>query len=967
MYSLIERRGANSTYFFKYAHETEDTTWIPLLEERGYFANPPSVEQIGDGTLIFPFWWPMRYLKKMCKYAPNKVIDIVTQLAPVDNPWIYNEILEIALHLHGEQSARLKAKIIESSKLKYQFWAHQYPNLLAYWMEGNQISAALEVTKGLVEFAPDPDSVVKCRCREENPKNPLTLLEPLPQIDPSRSDSGVYCEMMSKGVRPLIKKAPYEVALILIDATTDMIRLRTHQEDCNDGVDYSEAWCERISVTEGDYDDPTTALIHTLTFTCEQVYRKFPEVICELDNILRDQKWKVFNRLRHHLYAQFPKKTKPWIREVILAHEGYNHYEHPYEFQQMIQNACKYFGASLLTEKELARIFAKIRSGPSRDCFRNWIGDEFTEQRFQERKRNFHRMQFKPFASVLIGEYETYFSELEAEAEDQISDDDYPPLKLRSGYVFTRSPRSPEDLANLPDEELLAYVNAWNKDDQLFEGNNLIEVDIRGLSAAFQTVFKEKILLDPDRFGFWIENCGKINRVAYLEAMIGAMRECVETRNFENLNQWISFCVRILLHSDAPLETDSVQDNEFQKQPEWHDFRKAVGYFLRACLEKEVPVFTRVGLATLLDVLCTRFDPHLDQNIKGNNLIDTAIHSTRGSALEDLVKFGFWLRKHDARTEVTELRTILEKRFAPTAEYPLTLPEYAILGTKYKQIFDLDAKWTSDHKSDFSPRGDFQKWLAAFENFVLYNGACEATFETLRDDYDFALQHLNDVKRQTLPGEKRTRSLLKPDRPEDRFIYFLGKHLFAYYYLWNMYTLRGEDSLLERYYQRTANNRKHWINLFEHVGRILGNTVGTLDKCRKDRIIVFFDWRYEVGDPTEFQQFRFWLRAKCLDPQWRLDSCSMVLKICKEKNVPITVPLDTFCEMLPDHTAQVVHCLAQITDGIRGDTIHTYKDYARTILRTALASTNDTVRQNAVDACENLIRDGKTDFSDLLK
>lgn len=970
MFSLIEDRGANSTYFFKHAHETKDVAWIPLLEERGYFDNPPSAEQTGDGRLVFPFWWPIRYLTKMCKYAPQKVTDIVSQLPPVDNSWIYNEILEIALYLPVEQSVRLKAKIRESSKLKHQFWAHQYPSLLAYWTEKNRISVALEVTKGLVKFAADPDAVIKRKRREENPKNPLTLLEPLPRIDPSRNDSGVYCEMMSKGVRPLVKRVPYEVALLLIDVTTDMIRLRTHQEDCNNGADYSEAWCERISGTEGDFDDPATALIHTLTFACGEVYRQFPEAICKLDKALRTQQWKIFKRLRHHLYAQCPKKTKPWIRELILAHEGYNRYEHPFEFQQMIQSACEQFKSSLLTEEERAQIFAQIRCGPSRENFRNWMGDEFTEQKFQERQRNFHRLQFKPFASVLIGEYETYFRELETEAKDQIFDDDYPPSKTKSGHVFSRSPCSPENLSNLTDEELLTYINTWNKNKEFFEGNYLVEVDIRGLAATFQTVFKEKILLVPNKLRFWIENREKINRAAYLEAMIGAMRECVEAGNFENLNQWISFSTWILSHPDVPLETDSEQDNKFPKQPEWHDSRKAVGYFLRACLEKEVPVSTRVGLATLLDLLCTRFDPHLDQNIKGNDLIDTAIHSTRGSALQDLVKFGFWLWKHDSQTEVTELTTILEKRFAPEAEYPLTLPEYAILGTNYNRIFCLSAKWATDHKSDFFPPDDLQKWIAAFESFVLKNGACEATFETLQDDYDFALQHLDDIIRPTPTDEKRTRSvsrLLKPDRPEDRFIYFLGKHLFSYYYLWNMYTLRKEDSLLKRYYQRTADKRKHWTNLFEHVGRTLVNTNGPLDKCRNDRIIAFFDWRYEVGEPTEFQQFRFWLRAKCVQPEWRLDSCSKVLKICKEKNVPITVPLDTFCEMLPDHTAKVVHCLAQIADGIRGDTIHTYKDYAKTILRTGLASNDDTVRQIAVDACENLIREGKTDFSDLLK
>ena len=582
-------------------------------------------------------------------------------------------------------------------------------------------------------------------------------------------------------------------------------------------------------------------------------------------------------------------------------------------------------------------------------------------------------MQLKPFASVLIGECETYFRELEAEAKTQISDDDYPPFKTRSGHVFTHSPRSIGDLAGLTDEELLSYINEWDEKEDVFKGNNLIEIGVLGLSEAFQAVFKEQVVPDPKRHEFWMENRDRIERPVFVEKMIYVMQEYVQANNFDNLDEWLTFTEWVLSHpDDSEHEIYDRHTGESRDNPNWSNSRWAVSDFIRACFRKNVhpPVSARTQLAKPLDTLCTQFNWRLDQHLPRKPSIDDGMNNPRCRALEALVNFGLWLRRSDPAADVPEVTTILEKRLAPVAEHPLSMAEHAILGKNYTRIFFLDEVWATKHKSDLFPQGDLQKWLVAFESFIRYNGTHEATFETLKDIYDFGMQHLNDVKRQTPPDEERTRGvdrLLKPDRPEDRFIYLLGKHLFSYYYFWNMYTLWGEDSLLKRYYLRTADKRKHWTNLFEHVGRILGNTDEPLDKCRKDRIIAFFEWRYEVGEPTEFQQFRFWIRAKCLEPQWRLDSCSKVLKICKEQNVPITVPLDTFCEMLPDHITQVVHCLAQIVDGIGGDTIHTYKDHAKTILRTGLACNDDTVRQNAVDACENLIRDGKTDFSDLLK
>ena len=80
-------------------------------------------------------------------------------------------------------------------------------------------------------------------------------------------------------------------------------------------------------------------------------------------------------------------------------------------------------------------------------------------------------------------------------------------------------------------------------------------------------------------------------------------------------------------------------------------------------------------------MLCTQFDRHLDQQEADlsiqNDLIDKAINNTRCRALETLVRYGFWLRRHDSESELPEVTRVLEKRFAPQTKYPLTLPEYA--------------------------------------------------------------------------------------------------------------------------------------------------------------------------------------------------------------------------------------------------------------------------------------------------
>ena len=368
MFSLIERRGANFVFFFKYAVETADATWLPHLNDKNYFANPPTTQRNDDGREIFPFWWPIDYLAKIADQVPDEAIEIVKQLPKVDNPWGYHNILEIALQLHGEQSAELKQEILESTNMDDDLLAFKYAGLLAHWVAENQTSAALELSKILVKFFPDPQSEAKQKSRRENPTWEAiwaTSLEPS-----SRIGAPEYNEIMSNGVRPLAEKVPYCVARILTDVTAKMIHLRTHQEDSESEEDLSESWCKNLRKSDRYYEEPKATLVNTLTFACEQVYEKSPNSVIDLDKILRNQQWKVFKRLRQHLYAQFPnEKTKPWIRELILEHEEYHLWEYHYEFQQMIRRACEHIGETLLSEAERTQIFDAIYSGPTRKGF----------------------------------------------------------------------------------------------------------------------------------------------------------------------------------------------------------------------------------------------------------------------------------------------------------------------------------------------------------------------------------------------------------------------------------------------------------------------------------------------------------------------------------------------------------------------------------------------------------------------
>jgi len=927
-------------YFFS---RLKNPLWLKPLAERGCFKHPPRSQRFDDGTIQFPYWPEVQYLKNVCREVPDAVINLVMDLPEIDNPVVYDGILDIALQLPGKQSVKLKNKILEYANMDHQLSRHKYAELLAHWTAENQTSAALELAKILVAFTASPQST-----------DQEMFPDPLPQMD-----LWDYRALMFEGVRPLAEKEPYQISLVLIDATANMIRLRIHQEDLHKEEDHSEIWCNLFSEPESDPERAEKVLVHALTFACERVFEKSRNVVIDMDKMLRKQRWKVFKRLRYHLYAKYPNEdTKSWIRESILTHEDYGLWKFPYEFQQMIRHACEHFGETLLSEAELTCIFDEILKGPSKENYRhwveNWLGEKFTEELFQEHQQRFHLSQFAPFTSVLFGGYATYYKALKGKTKEPISDQDYLSSKVRVGSVSNHSPRSPEALAKLTDKELLSFINNWEKADEYTEGNLFVEINIEALANAFQTVFKESIIFDTNRLGFWLENRDGIERPIYVRMMIYAMQAHVKEKNFNNLNKWLTFSEWVLTHPDQEHEGDHRESDESSENPNWSSTRRAVCDFIDTCLEKDVdvPITARGQLTILLQTLCTQFDSRLDGNLNSiDPLIDSyteGINSTRGRALEDLVKFGFWLQRHNLECEVPKLTAILEKRLAPETERLLTLPEYAVLGSNYYHIFNLDKSWANNHKSDFFPQRELPAWLAAFSSMIDYSAPFEPIFEILQDDFNFALQHLMDFK--------------KRNRAEQETIDILGQHLFTYY-LWEMYPLKGEESLLERYYQKTDTHREHCGNLFNHIGHRLWNSGTHLNQKIKDRIIDFFDWRLKQEEPTELRHFTFWLEAECLDVEWRLESYSKILDICMVEGGEIR--LGILCDMIPDYTAKVVECFFKLTEWSKTDSLYIQTEAAKAILRAGRDSRDERVQQNAAQARENLLRESRFDLLDL--
>jgi len=953
---LLESRGSNYDYFFQNA---DDAVWLNHLSERGYFLNPPDVEQTTEGHHVVPWWPPIEYLVRIFDAAPAEAMDQISTIPNTDNFRVLEGILKIVLKADSADAVLIFSRFI-TSYIENSRWGHELIISLLkkpfiYHSQLSEVAPALLLK--IVEFRRDPREQEKRSRRKENPEDLNTSLEPIP-----RFDQWEYQQILEKGVRPLAEHEPYQVARILIDAVASMIRLRIDPEDFDKGrgQDYSEIWCRRLDKPDRDYQDVKETLVQTLTYACEQVYDIAPESIDALDQALRNHRWEVFKRLRQHLYASHQSdQTLPWIREEILGHDDFSKMEYHYEFQLMIRKASEHFGPRLLREDERKGIFDAILNGPPKEDFREWMGERYSDEAFQQRQRYFHHRQLRPFAALLSGDVRRYFDELEGEAQPEaVTDDSYSPNgEVTSGFVGYRSPKSAEDLENLTDEELLTYLNDWDEEYR-DKDNWLIEVNISALARGFQSLFKEKIVHDVELMAFWMTNRDRIARPTYVAAILKVMLEFVKEKNFDNLDQWIEFCAWVLSHPDsARVEGQPQPRDESRDHPDWGSSRRAVVDFIDACVNKDTnaPVTARDGLADLLRQACSQFDWRLDHDcpvlLNRDDPITQAINNTRSRALESLVNFGFWVHRHLPVDNMPEVTDILAKRIADDAVIPLSRPEHALLGMHFGNLCALNRDWAIEHRESFFPQGNKVVWKDAFGSYIRFNRPVKLTFEILLGEFEYAIENLNALTAEKDNGKELV----------DR----LGQHLFTYY-LWDVYPLLGDGSLLERFYDKTNDDRKRWAQLFDHVGRSLRNSGRHLDKALTDRVIAFFDWRVESGEPLELQEFTFWLEAECLDPNWRLQSYSKILDLERGKDVRFSLGVRALNKLLPNHLALVVECFAKITIVMNQSTqMYISANDATPILKAGLNAEDPQVREKAERARENLLRLGHFGYLDV--
>jgi hypothetical protein len=801
---------------------------------------------------------------------------------------------------------------------------------------------ALRICRELVFFKPDPREKEKKEKRKEGSYDWSTSLEPSP-----RFQDWEYAEFLDRGVRPLAVSAPLATAKLLIEAVANMLALDTGREpDDVEGQknDVSEIWSPRVDEKRQPYSESKADLVRTLTFACEQVYETDDqEQVKQLDTALRAGKWYVFDRIRYHLYAKFPARTKDWIRESILVHQGYAAEQYGFEFQRMIRIAIEQLGPSLLTKDELTPILETIVNAPDKEQYKEFMAEQFSEEGYQRRQEYFQRRQLSPFAPVLFGKYEDRYKIL-VSAIPTLTDDDF--VRFGTGESKTGASRSPKgvaELALLTDDELVSFLNTW-EDAHRDSKEWWVDIDFTGLATAFQQV----ILANPNRFLNWGERWRTLERPIYLRYALDAGAKRIAEHRRE-LSQWLDIADWIMTRTENRLAANEKTSETSRNHPDWAGARKQVVDFIAECIKKNVDVDLewRPRMFQLLKLASVAPDYYLDADkpiVTPRDYLTDAINTMRGRAIENLLQYGFWLKRHKEDADLSDVFDVLRLRFAGSP--PLALAEYALLGASFYQVHGLNVGWTKENVSQVFPQSKTDAWTVGFGAYLRWNSAHPLVFDILNPHLDFAVEHL---------------SLFKEEKnPRNDSIAHLGQHLLDYYILG---FVDLDKSPLARFYAKTA--PKYWSALFDHLGRMLSKAT-ELKPELAERCKAFFEARLAAENVEELKEFTFWLKAECLEPKWRLTALSRILDVTKGMNRTVSMLVEDLAKLAGVEPDLAVECFAKLTQGLIGQSyFYLRPEQVKPILKIGLASKHEKTVDAATFALDNLLKAGRSEYRNL--
>lgn len=922
--------------------------WIELLLLEGWFDigtdHGPSLEDPIAGRS------EVELLGRFAESAFDVVHAAAMKLASIEGGRVRAELLGLA--------SKLPDEYFDAYLGLARSWAEQDLPYTFQRILSDFISRGLNVAHedemanfiaAVLRFQPDPRADEKRLERdEEGMLGILAVLDPNP-----RWDGYLYKEVLEKVVASTRAADRSSIVTVLCGLLAEGIDLslwpgEKAQRNGNDG---STWWRPAIEPHGQNHDlGSREILVSAIRDLCELTIREdesgFDDVLCHLSS----QHWLVFQRLRLHMFRQFPHLAGTQVRDAIsdtILRDGHAWHEWALLLRQEFKNLPSEDQSIILKWIDVAfdatwRIdwFRQSNDGldPDPELVEQWKGGW-----------QFGKLSL--IADDLDGEWKFKYESL----RDRFKDPGHPEFHhwSESGGFSSweeTSPLKQEEIISSSPEELASRLNSWTEDREISEPTEW------GLLSAVKSAAKSR----PREFLSRIDEYRVLGARRFESVLIGCIEGAKEVGTIDwRILLWkVGESVREVIIPAARKEIAAGK-----RSTAGLDLVRAIkGLLSRDPLV--LPVQYREEIWDCIRQLLNHPDPatDCDETSSPRDLSSTALNSCRLVAFGSVFKYVDWVRKGLGVTSpenpATEVLPILDERLRCES----TLAGIGMFGQYLPRLMGVHRDWVEKRLGELFPNDidHRSRRNAVWESFLTMTQPVVVGLDLLRGEYERAIQELTEPREES---EARREGW----NPEQSLVH----HLCSFYW-WGRIPLRVAGTLLDRFYSVAPIGMKR--HMLDHMGRSLRSSEGNVSPEIQERFQEFMEFRLEVlGDKSvsqidcsELRGFMKWVGSQKLPAKWTLETLLKVLELASSSaerdEFGVEDALSAYSNAEPDLAMRCLHKLA-----FSGDRVPNwfYETPIKTVLRRGLVSEDRTVKQMADEVQDALLREGRLGYRDL--
>ena len=917
---------ANREYFFANLRSPD---WLEPLRAAGRFKSP--VQALRDNRGISFVQWPESgYLTRMAAEKPDLVRDIILESQETDNERVHQDFVEAAIKMTPSAAAavaKFEAAWIRKQPWLYTLYPEKIGELMSHLAKNGQVDSALALARELLMIVTPPEAL---------PEEDDDLFSRRRELR-GKCRQWEYQQVLSTNIPDLTKAAPERTLRVLADLLEAALRVRSEGQQ-DESEDYSWIW--RPDIESKRFDDFAEALV-SATRDASLALSTSAEATRRAADLLWSRKWRMFRRLAAHTLRKSPTAPIDRIEELLTQPVEYEDFPgHSPEFDKLLTDR---FGD--LSDGGKAKILGFIDKGPDLSGFKKRKeseGKPATEEEVSEvadywRLQWFHKIR----TNLETSRTETY-SALVVRFGTPRDDDSSGGIH---SWVGPTSPRSPDELAQMSSEELISFLRTWHSTGEWNAPS--AEGLGRSLSAMLATE-PQKLAASASLF--------RGLEPTYVRSAIDGFTNALKNGQGLDFSSVIELCEWAVAQGDEEKRLQHTMEND----PDWNWTRKSIGWFLNEALKAEgtraMPLSQRERVWALLESLAEDPVPAEQERSyeRGMFVGSSSLNITRGGALDGMLQYARWLYKQGAVASderkldsLPELKHVFDSHIANDK----SIVTREVLGRGFATMFWLDKGWaTSIAPAVF---GEKEKALGeiALANYLLFCPPYHDLLPVMVPYYREAVE---------LIGKDYRKEVDEVDR-------HLVQHLMLLYWHGKI-AINSEDLLIKDFFSKApARLRSEAI---EFIGRNLHGAQDVKPQILK-RLTALWEWRWaelkQHRCDGEAVPFGIWFASGQLDLDWSFGNLLSVLRLCHKAELGFWV-VEHLAIVSHDRPAAAVEALGMMIEGDHeGWAIHGWHDHPRTVLSTALNSTDRRAHEEAQRVIHLMGARGWYGYRDLLR